>query len=263
MNDKSFAEVAMEMGGKSLEESKSIGKIDSADDQVERLFKDKHKTNNSPAYRAVWDKKFPTSEFFDNFAVDNTHRCTLLNCLDTVTRHRDHGTLYENGKLSEALISDLAQCGYFGLLVPLPDKPAIAFSEFAPFLSEMAAIEPSVAGLASVHGCIGSVDPIKTFGSKEQKEKWLPMLASGERLSAFALTEPGAGSDMTALKTHAHLDGEDYVLDGRKLFITNATYGRLVSVVCLVDDAPQILLVDLPANRYRYFSNRNLWASRS
>ena len=45
MNDKSFAEVAMEMGGKSLEESKSIGKIDSADDQVERLFKDKHKTN--------------------------------------------------------------------------------------------------------------------------------------------------------------------------------------------------------------------------
>ena len=75
----------------------------------------------------------------------------------------------------------------------------IAFSEFAPFLSEMAAIEPSVAGLASVHGCIGSVDPIKTFGSKEQKEKWLPMLASGERLSAFALTEPGAGSDITAL----------------------------------------------------------------
>ena len=113
MNDKSFAEVAMEMGGKSLEESKSIGKIDSADDQVERLFKDKHKTNNSPAYRAVWDRKFPTSEFFDNFAVDNTHRCMLLNCLDTVTRHRDHGTLYENGKLSEALISDLAQCGYF------------------------------------------------------------------------------------------------------------------------------------------------------
>ena len=246
MNDKSFAEVAMEMGGKSLEESKSIGKIDSADDQVERLFKDKHKTNNSPAYRAVWDRKFPTSEFFENFAVDNTHRCTLLNCLDTVTRHRDHGTLYENGKLSESLISDLAHCGYFGLRVPLPDKPAIAFSEFAPFLSEMAAIEPSVAGLASVHGCIGSVDPIKTFGSKEQKEKWLPMLASGERLSAFALTEPGAGSDMTALKTHAHLDGEDYVLDGRKLFITNATYGRLVSVVCLVDDTPQILLVDLP-----------------
>lgn len=254
MNDKSFAEVAMEMGGKSVEESKSIGKIDSADDQVERLFKDKHKTNNSPAYKAVWDRSFPTADFFNNFSEDNTNRCTLLNCLDTVSHHRDHGTLYENGKLSEALISDLAQCGYFGLLVPLPDKPAISFSEFAPFLSEMAAIEPSVGGLASVHGCIGSVDPIKTFGSKEQKDKWLPMLASGERLSAFALTEPGAGSDMTALKTHACLDGEDYVLNGRKLFITNATYGRLVSVVCLVDDAPQILLVDLPASDTETFS---------
>ena len=148
-------------------------------------------------------------------------------------------------------MSDLAQCGYFGLLVPLPDKPAISFSEFAPFISEMAVLEPSVAGLASVHGCIGSVDPIKTFGSDDQKSKWLPMLASGERLSAFALTEPCAGSDMTALETHAVRDGNDYVLNGRKLFITNATYGRLVSVVCLVDNyhrrEPQILLVDLPA----------------
>tara|TARA_R110000824_G_scaffold10866_1_gene47501 strand:+ start:2378 stop:4252 length:1875 start_codon:yes stop_codon:yes gene_type:complete len=246
MSDKSFAEVAMEMSGKSQEESTSIGKIDSADDQVELLFKDNHKTNNSPAYKAVWDRKFPTADFFDNFSKDTTHRCTLLNCLDTVKHHRDQETLYENGKLSEELLSDLAQCGYFGLLVPLPDKPAITFSEFAPFLAEMAFLEPSVAGLASVHGCIGSVDPVKTFGSQEQKDKWLPMLASGERLSAFALTEPGAGSDMTALKSCAYLSGEDYILHGRKLFITNATYGRLVSVVCLVDNVPQILLVDLP-----------------
>ena len=248
MNDKSFAEVAMEMSGKSDEESQSIGKIDTADDEVELLFQNKHKTKSSPAYKAVWDRKFPTAEFFDNFSNDNTHRSTLLNCLDTVKHHREHGTLYENGKLSKALLSDLSQCGYFGLLVPLPDKPAITFSEFAPFLAEMAFLEPSVAGLASVHGCIGSVDPVKTFGSQEQKDKWLPMLASGERLSAFALTEPGAGSDMTALKSYAYLYGEDYVLNGKKLFITNATYGRLVSLVCLVDNEPQILLVDLPSS---------------
>ena len=251
MSDKSFAEVAMEMSGKSQEESSSIGQIDSADDEVELLFEKKHQTRNSPAYKAVWDQKFPAREFFYNFTTDNTHRATLINCLETVKAHKQHGTLYENGKLSNSLLSDLAQCGYFGLLVPLPDKPAISFSEFAPFISEMAVLEPSVAGLASVHGCIGSVDPIKTFGSDDQKSKWLPMLASGERLSAFALTEPCAGSDMTALETRAVLDGDDYVLNGRKLFITNATYGRLVSVVCLVDNyhhrAPQILLVDLPA----------------
>ena len=74
MSDKSFAEVAMEMSGKSQEESSSIGQIDSADDEVELLFKKKHQTRNSPAYKAVWDQKFPTKEFFDNFTTDNTHR---------------------------------------------------------------------------------------------------------------------------------------------------------------------------------------------
>ena len=55
-------------------------------------------------------------------------------------------------------------------------------------------VDPTVAGLASVHGCIGAVDPVRTFGNAEQKQRFLPELASGERLSAFALTEPGAGS---------------------------------------------------------------------
>ena len=64
-------------------------------------------------------------------------------------------------------------------------------------------IDPTVAGLASVHGCIGAVDPVRTFGTPEQKQRFLPKLASGERLSAFALTEPGAGSDLTALRTRA------------------------------------------------------------
>ena len=100
------------------------------------------------------------------------------------------------------------------------------FAAFSRFLTQMATIEPTVAGLASVHGCIGAVDPLRTFGSAEQKERYLPQLASGERLSAFALTEPGAGSDLTALRTTAALDGDDYVVNGEKLFITNAVPGR-------------------------------------
>ena len=83
-----------------------------------------------------------------------------------------------------------------------------------------------------MHGCIGAVDPIKTFGTQEQKDKYLPPLASGELLSAFALTEPCAGSDMTALRTTARLDGDHYVVTGEKLFITNAHEGSLISLVC-------------------------------
>ena len=100
------------------------------------------------------------------------------------------------------MLKDLAEAGYWGLLIdPEYGGGGAPFASFARFLTQMATIEPNLAGLASVHGCIGAVDPLRTFGNAEQKERYLPRLASGERLSAFALTEPGAGSDLTALKT--------------------------------------------------------------
>jgi hypothetical protein len=71
-------------------------------------------------------------------------------------------------------------------------------------------------------------------------------LSDGTFLSAFALTEPCAGSDLTALETHAKIDGNDYILNGTKLFITNVHYGGLVSVVCQIDNKPQVLLVEIP-----------------
>ena len=75
--DKSFAEVAMEMSGKSAEESKSIGKVDTADDEVERLFEDKYQTRNSPVYKAVWGKEFPTQDFF-NFDFERVRYIVLV-----------------------------------------------------------------------------------------------------------------------------------------------------------------------------------------
>ena len=148
--------------------------------------------------------------------------------------------------------TDLGAAGYWGLLV---DKEyggsGAPFSSFAPFLTRMALVDPTVAGLASVHGCIGAVDPVRTFGNAEQKQRFLPGLASGARLSAFALTEPCAGSDLTALRTTARLDGDDYVVNGEKLFITNVVPGRTIGLVCLIDDKPAVLIVDLAAARER------------
>ena len=244
---KSFAEVAMELSGKTTDESESIGKIDTADDQVEGLFQEKYQTKNSPVYRAVWDHTFPSNEFFSfDLTRPNWHK--LEDSISTINRHKATGTCHNSsGKLHEDLLTDLSEAGYFGLLVPLAEKPPIKFSEFSAFLTEVARIEANVAGLASVHGCIGAVDPIKTFGNQDQKERYLPKLANGKFLSGFALTEPGAGSDMTSLKTTAVLDGDDYVVNGEKLFITNAICGRLISLVCMIDSKPQVLLVELPA----------------
>jgi alkylation response protein AidB-like acyl-CoA dehydrogenase len=126
----------------------------------------------------------------------------------------------------------------------------------------MALVEPTVAGLASVHGCIGAVDPVRTFGNAEQRQRFLPGLASGARLSAFALTEPCAGSDLTALRTTARLDGDDYVVNGEKLFITNIIPGRTIGLVCLIDDKPTVLVAELPSEENAHFQLRKygLWA---
>src|SRR5207245_138490 len=101
------------------------------------------------------------------------------------------------------------------------------------------------AGLASVHGCIGAVDPVRTFGSPEQKKRLLPKLC-GEKISAFALTEPCAGSDLTALKTTATLVGDHYEVTGEKLFITNIEPGRMIGLVAVIDGKPAVLIAELP-----------------
>jgi alkylation response protein AidB-like acyl-CoA dehydrogenase len=84
------------------------------------------------------------------------------------------------------------------------------------------------------------------FGTAEQKQRFLPGLADGSRLSAFALTEPCAGSDLTALRTTARREGDHYVVNGEKLFITNVVPGRTIGLVCLIENEPAVLVVELP-----------------
>lgn len=247
--DPSFAETALKLGGKSEEEARRTGAIDRADDQVEALFAPQYQTVNSPVHRAVWERAVPTELFhFDAPTVPPEVQRVMQASLDVVRKHRQAGTLVdEQKKIADVVLRDLAQAGYWGLLVDREHGGSGApFGAFAAFLTQMAMLDPTVAGLASVHGCIGAVDPVRTFGNDSQKQRFLPRLASGERLSAFALTEPGAGSDLTALRTHAERDGDEYVVNGEKLFITNVLPGRTIGLVCLIEGKPAVLIVDLP-----------------
>ena len=249
-DQKSFAETALELGGKSAEESRRTGVIDQADDQVEALFAPQYQTVNSPAHRAVWDKR-PSCEMFMSRepVLPDEVRTVMDESLEIVKKHRANGSIYDQQeKISETVLQSLSDVGYWGLLVDRPfGGSGASFSAFAPFLTRMATHEPTVAGLASVHGCIGAVDPIRTFGTQEQKDRYLPDLASGSKLSAFALTEPCAGSDLTALRTRAELKGDFYHVTGEKLFITNVVPGRTIGLVCLIEEKPSVLIVDLPA----------------
>jgi len=253
----SFAETALRLGGKSAEEARRTGAIDKADDQVESLFK--YHTTNSPVHRAVWDRGLPVTLFQ---ALPEDTPADIARVMDdsiaVVRRHRAAGSLLNaEQKISDDVLRDLAEAGYWGLLVDRAHGGSGApFRSFAPFLTRMALADPTVAGLASVHGCIGAVDPVRTFGTDEQKRRFLPRLASGERLSAFALTEPCAGSDLTALRTTAQLVGNHYLVNGEKLFITNVVPGRTIGLVCLIDNVPAVLVCDLPDQENEQFQLR-------
>ncbi len=245
----SFAETALRLGGKSEDEARRTGAVDRADEQVEKLFQPQYQTANSPIHKAVWDGRVPL-DLFNPPPLPTTAPCdkVMNDSLEVVRRHREAGTLLgENGKVAIPVLQELGRVGYWGLLIKQEyggsDAP---FQRFTNFLTRMATQDAMIAGLASIHGCIGAVDPVRTFGTPEQKQRFLPKLASGERLSGFALTEPAAGSDLTALRTTAMLDGNDYVVNGEKLFITNVIPGRTAAVVVLIDKKPAVLIVDLP-----------------
>lgn len=252
----SFAEETLRLSGKTEEEAKRTGVVDRADDQVESLFASQYKTINSPVHRAVWDNATPIDLFNTPKLEEGSLDLPVIkNSLALLKEHKTKGTLYDDkGKVSNQVLQDLAKAGYWGAFIAKEyGGQGLNIRQFMTFLGKVATIEPMYAALASVHGCIGAVDPLNSFGSEEQKKHYLPKLASGETLSAFALTEPGAGSDLTALKTTAVLSGDHYIVNGEKLFITNALPGRTIGLVCLIEDKPSVLIAELPKEENESF----------
>ena len=118
-------------------------------------------------------------------------------------------------------ISAAAEAGLLGVLVPRQYGGAgLDALAFAICIEELAQACASTAVIVDVHTSVGT-EPILLFGDEEQKREWLPRLAKGELLGAFALTEPASGSDAASLKTTARRNGNSYVLNGTKIFITN------------------------------------------
>jgi alkylation response protein AidB-like acyl-CoA dehydrogenase len=254
--NQSFAETALRLSGKTEEEARRTGAMDRADEQVEALFAEAYKTVNSPVHRAVWDKEIPV-EFFLPPDIPETAPCdaSMEKCVQILKRRRFDNTLLDDkGKVSREMLEELGQAGYWGMLIdPKFGGQGAPFVRFGRFLTRMAMMDPMTAGLASVHGCIGAVDPVRSFGNTDQKVRFLPKLASGQALSGFALTEPNAGSDLTALRTTAVLVGDHYEVTGEKLFITNAIPGRTVGLVVMLDGKPAVLIADLPAQEDEHF----------
>jgi alkylation response protein AidB-like acyl-CoA dehydrogenase len=144
---------------------------------------------------------------------------------------RDHRFPYE-------LVAELAELGLMG--IPIPEEWGGAGADtlsYAIAVEELARVDSSVAVTVAAHTSLGTM-PIVLFGTQEQKERWLPELASGRRLAAFGLTEPDAGSDAGATRTRAELRDGEWVVNGSKIFITNAgtDITALVTITAVTGD---------------------------
>ena len=151
------------------------------------------------------------------------------------------------------LIRKMGDLGLFGLIAPEEFGGAGGdFTSLCVAIEELGRVDQSI-GITLEAGVGLGINPILEFGTAEQKERWLPDLVAGRALAGFGLTEPGAGSDAGATRTRAVLDGDHWVVDGAKQFITNSgtEITSLVTVTARTgtheDGTPEISAIAIPA----------------
>ena len=163
------------------------------------------------------------------------------------------GGFYERAEFPYEIISKMGKLGLFGL--PFPEEYGGMGGDFFAFclaLHELARIDSSVAITLEAGVALGAM-PIYRYGTSEQRARWLPPLCAGERLAAFGLTEPGGGSDIPGgMRTTATLDGDTWVINGSKAFITNSgtAITSVITVLAITGrsgDRPQISSIIVPA----------------
>ncbi|WP_067810336.1 acyl-CoA dehydrogenase family protein [Nocardia beijingensis] len=140
----------------------------------------------------------------------------------------------ENDIYPEEFIEEMKKLGFFGLLAPA-DYGGVDVSTacFARVTEELARGWMSLAGAIGGHSVITYL--IKTFGTQEQKDRYLPKMAEGAIRATMALTEPGGGSDLQAMRTTATRDGESWSITGSKTWISNAAHSGLIGLLCVTD----------------------------
>ena len=146
-----------------------------------------------------------------------------------VVQELDHGNIYP-----EAQIEQMKQLGIYGLAVPEPwgDAP-VSTACYALVTEELSRGWMSLAGAMGGHSVVAKL--LVAFGTEQQKDRYLPKMATGEIRGTMALTEPDGGSDLQSMRTTARRDQDSYVVNGSKTWISNARHSQLVALMCKTD----------------------------
>jgi isovaleryl-CoA dehydrogenase len=167
----------------------------------------------------------------EEVAIVETVRDFVNTSVKPVAQELEHNNTYP-----EKLIDTMKQMGIFGLAVPEPWGDArVSTPCYVLVTEELSRGWMSLAGAMGGHTVVAKL--ILDHGTQEQKDAYLPRMATGELRATMALTEPGGGSDLQAMRTTAKRDGDEYVINGAKTWITNARQAGLIALLCKTDPA--------------------------
>ncbi|MEU6402651.1 acyl-CoA dehydrogenase family protein [Streptomyces sp. NPDC046985] len=171
---------------------------------------------------------------------------------------------YENGELPSVreLARELGSLGALGMSLDGYGCAGASAVQYGLACLELEAADSGIRSLVSVQGSL-AMYAVHRFGSEEQKQQWLPRMAAGEVIGCFGLTEPDHGSDPAAMTTRAKRDGGDWILDGRKMWITNGSVAGMAVVWARTDDGVRGFLVPAGTPGFSAPEIKHKWSLRA
>jgi len=182
---------------------------------------------------------------------------------DTVARFVDDRVIplmreaFEQHVFPRHLIGEVAELGLLGTSIDGYDCAGLNSVSYGLICQELERGDSALRSFVSVQSSL-VMFPIHAYGSEEQKQRWLPPMARGEAIGCFGLTEPHGGSDPGNMKTHAKRDGDDWILNGAKMWITNATIADAAVVWAMTDEGVKGFIVekDMPGYETQEIENK-------
>ena len=178
---------------------------------------------------------------------------------DTVARFVDEevipiiGECFEHSRFPDYLVPKIAALGLLGSSLEGYGCAGLNGISYGLICQELERGDSGIRSFVSVQSSL-VMYPIYTYGSEEQKQKWLPALASGEAIGCFGLTEPHGGSDPSNMKTVARRDGDEWVINGAKMWITNGSIADVAVVWAMTDEGVRGFVVDSTTAGFGVFS---------
>jgi glutaryl-CoA dehydrogenase len=169
---------------------------------------------------------------------------------------------YRDARFPTELVPELAELGFLGANLEGYGCAGMSNVEYGLVMQELERIDSGVRSFVSVQGAL-VMYPIHTYGSEEQKQRWLPALQSGKAIGCFGLTEPGFGSNPAGMRTTARRDGDGWVLNGEKTWITNGTMADVAVVWARAEEGILGFLVERGTPGYSSSDIHGKWSMRA